>query len=178
MLNKILSLLIVFISFAGNAYGQQQVAQEGASSRSEPSRLLLDVPEMQVKPVVKPITFQIGLLKVVADFVPEGAPAPHKGYILRRSDVGLIQTVIDSLPDDFTRECDARVDSCITEVESCQEDCNDRTALLIEDLAKAEEDLATEREQHDSTRLRYTLYGFGGAIVSSLTTVLVLRIAK
>ena len=82
MLNKILSLLIVIISFVGNAYGQQQVAQEGASSRSEPSRLLLDVPEMQVKPVVKPITFQIGLLKVVADFVPEGAPAPHKGYIL------------------------------------------------------------------------------------------------
>lgn len=179
MLNKTLSFLFVLFCFLGNTYAQQQLGQQGGEvTSSDSNRLLLEVPEMKVSPVVKPITFKIGLLEVTADFVAEGAAAPHKGYILRRSDVALLQTVVDSLPDDFTRECDNRIDSCIAEVESCQEDCNRRTELLIEDLAKAEESLELEKEQHDSTRLRYTLYGFGGAIVSSLTTVLILRVAK
>lgn len=159
-------------------FAQQPEVQPSISSEPSEVKILLDVPQLKVSPVVKPITFNIGSLKVTADFIAEGAAAPHRGYLLRRSDVGLLQTVVDNLPDDFTRRCDARVDSCIDEVESCQEDCDSRTSLLIEDLEKAQEDLAEEREQHDSTRLRYTLYGFGGAIVSSLTTVLILRVAK
>lgn len=126
----------------------------------------------------KPITFNIGLLKIEAEFIPASGVSPYRGYILKRSDVALLQTVVDSLPDDFSRECDARIGACIEEVTSCQEECNQRVASVIEQLEQTKELLISEREQHDSTRLRYTLYGFGGAIVSSLTTVLILRIAK
>ena len=139
-------------------------------------------PEVQnlpsLEPVVKPIKFNIGLLEISAEFIPEGVPSPYRGYILRRSDVALLQTVVDRLPDDFSRECDARIGACIDEVSSCQEECNQRVSATIEELEQTKELLTSERENHDSTKLRYTLYGFSGAIVSSLTTVLILRIAK
>lgn len=136
------------------------------------------VSPLSLESSTKPITFNIGLLKIEAEFIPASGVAPYRGYILKRSDVALLQTVVDSLPDDFSRECDARIGACIEEVTSCQEECNQRVASAIEQLEQTKELLILEREQHDSTRLRYTLYGFGGAIVSSLTTALILRIAK
>lgn len=164
-------LLILFSLFANNILAQPLLEVDldhTPASASPPS----------LESSTKPITFNIGLLKIEAEFIPAGGVSPYRGYILKRSDVALLQTVVDRLPDDFSRECDFRIRACIDEVTSCQEDCNTRTATLIEQFEQTKEELATEREQHDSTRLRYTLYGFGGAIVSSLTTVLVLRIAK
>ena len=166
--NKLLkSILVANLSISllfSNTFAQQQQVEEQ------------NIPSLE--PVVKPIKFNIGLLEISAEFVPEGAPAPYRGYMLRRSDVALLQTVVDRLPDDFSRECDARIGACIDEVSNCQEECNQRVAATIEELAQTKELLLSERENHDSTRLRYTLYGFGGAIVSSLTTALILRIFK
>lgn len=165
MIKKIVFILLANFLIITNLYAQ-------------PYEALKLVPEVQMEPPVKPITFQIGLLKIEAEFVAEGGTSSYKGYVLKRSDVALLQTVVDSLPDDFSRECDARIDACLEEVTSCQEDCNGRTDALIIDLTQTKEELQIERENHASTRMRYTFYGFGGALVSSLTTALILRIVK
>lgn len=173
MSRVILSLL--FLSTFFNGFSQAQpllnVDLSEVSSDEQPATPSLESP-------IRPITFNIGLLEIEAEFIPAGGISPTRGYILKRSDVALLQTVVDRLPDDFSRECDARIGACIEEVTACQEDCNQRSAAVLEELAQTKDLLVAEREMHDSTRLKYTLYGFGGAIVSSLTTVLILKIAK
>jgi len=171
MSRVILSLLFLSTFFTG--FSQAQPLLDVDLSEAEPPAEAL-----VLERVTKPITFNIGLLQISAEFIPAGGISPTRGYILKRSDVALLQTVVDRLPDDFSRECDARIGACIEEVTACQEDCNRRTAAALEELAQTKDLLNAEKELHDSTRLRYTLYGFGGAIVSSLTTALILRIAK
>ena len=128
--------------------------------------------------VVRPIKFTIGLLEINAEFVDEGVSSPYKGYVLRRSDVALLQTVVDRLPDDFSRECDARIGACIDEVSNCQNECDQRMSNITQELLSTKELLTLERDQHQETRFRYALYGFGGAIVSSLTTVLIIKLVN
>lgn len=171
MSRVILSLLFLLTFFTGISQSQPLLnvdLSEEAPAAEAPS----------LESSTKPITFNIGLLQIRAEFIPAGGVSPTRGYILKRSDVALLQTVVDRLPDDFSRECDARIGACIEEVSSCQTDCNQRSAAVLEELAQTKDLLIAEKELHDSTRFRYTLYGFGGAIVSSLTTALILRIVK
>lgn len=173
MSRVILSLIFLSTFFAGFSQAQPRLDVDLSEVTTDE--------QANVSPLaspMRPITFNIGLLEIKAEFIPVGGVSPVRGYILKRSDVALLQTVVDRLPDDFSRECDARIGACIDEVTSCQTDCNQRSAAVLEELAQTKDLLIAEKELHDSTRLRYTLYGFGGAIVSSLTTALILRIVK
>ena len=162
--NFIVSILIVSLLASNSAYGQPQ----------EQSEVEFPAPTL----TVRPIKFTIGLLEINAEFVDEGVSSPYKGYVLRRSDVALLQTVVDRLPDDFSRECDARIGACIDEVSNCQSECDQRMSNVTQELFATKELLTLERDQHQETRFRYALYGFGGAIVSSLTTVLIIKLVN
>ena len=166
MLKNTISILLSAIMLIGTVNAQPTVSTEEVPVTE------FAAPNM----VVRPITFNIGLLEIKAEFVDEGAAAQYKGYLLKRSDVALLQTVVDSLPDDFSRECDSRIGACLDEVTSCQTDCDQRVEQTISELHQTKDLLVSERELHSSTKMRYTLYGFGGAIVSSLTTALIIKI--
>lgn len=164
MKNIIKSFLILLLT-TGFSFGQIQI-------------LPLKEPGIPFSSPLKPITFKIGLLEVKPIPIPAGTLTPHKGYLLKRSDIGLLKTVVDNVSSDFTRQCDTRISTYRDELDNCQEDCNERVLDINLQIDKLETSLEQEKELHDSTRLKYTLYGFGGAVVSSLVTALVLRISN
>ena len=167
-MRKVISLFLCLTFLFNNAYGQPSQSEEEVSVRP-----LLTV-ELEAR--LRPITFQIGSLTVTGEFLDKDYPAPYRGYILSRSDVGLLKTVVDSVPEDFTRHCDQRIDACIAELQTCQADCNTRVETIMQELTSTKELLVLETEKHGDTRFWYTIYGFGGAVAASLTTALIVRI--
>lgn len=159
---KALVILLLSTSFS---FGQLQI-------------LPLKEPGIPLRSPLKPISFKIGLLEVKPLPISEGTLTPYKGYLFKRSDIGLLKTVVDNVPSDFTRQCDTRISNYKDELDNCQEECNERVLDLNLQVDKLETSLAEEKDLHDSTRLKYTIYGFGGAVVSSLVTALVLRISN
>lgn len=169
-MRKITSLFLCLTFLFNNAYGQPTQSEEGA-----PTRPLLTI---ELEPRLRPITFQIGSLTITGEQLEKDYPAPYRGYILSRSDVGLLKTVVDAVPEDFTRHCDQRIDACISELQVCQSDCNARVEAIMAELTSTKERLTLETERHGETRFWYTVYGFGGAVAASLTTALIIRIVN
>lgn len=169
-MHKFISLFLCLTFLFNNAYGQPTQSEEEA-----PTRPLLTV-ELETR--LRPITFQIGSLTITGEHLEKDYPAPYRGYILSRSDVGLLKTVVDSVPEDFTRHCDQRIDACIAELQVCQSDCNTRVEAIMQELTSTKERLTLETERHGETRFWYTIYGFGGAVAASLTTALIIRIVN
>lgn len=167
---KVVSLFLCLTLLFGKAYGQP--SQGGEASPLKP------LMAVELESSLKPITFQIGSLTVKGKALRQGQAAPYKGYILTRSDVGLLKTVVDAVPEDFTRHCDLRIDACVAELSTCQTDCNARVDAITKELNRTKESLALETESHSETRFWYTVYGFGGAVAASLTTALITRIVK
>ena len=124
------------------------------------------------------IELEMGDLTLETQFIREGEQAIFDGYLFRIEDVAQIKTVLDTVHNDYRRECDARITTLMGDIMQCQTDCDLRTKGLISDLSMTKLTLEDEIKNHALTRKQYMLAGVGSAILASALTGFIVYIVK
>jgi hypothetical protein len=91
---------------------------------------------------------EVGSLKIDAVYLYQDTEAPYEGYLLKLEDVAQIKIIMDDFEVDCNRWLEQVKQTCLEDLQKCQEDsgkrvkaCHDERDILRNDLLKAKEEL-------------------------------------
>ena len=117
---------------------------------------------------------EVGSLKIDAVYLYENTNAPSDGYLLKLEDVAQIKIIMDDFEVDCNRWLDQVKQTCLEDLQKCQENskervkaCHDERDILRNDLLRIKEDL----KKKDTKILIWTATGSViGIAVGIITT--------
>ena len=154
-MKKVISLLLTFLIAL---YPSISYSQESDNSFTDSIEQVLEV----------------GSLKIDAVYLYQNTNAPSDGYLLKLEDVAQIKIIMDDFEVDCNRWLDQVKQTCLEDLQKCQENskkrvkaCHDERDILRNDLLKAKENL----KKKDTKILIWTATGSViGIAVGIITT--------